>query len=53
MTELMGSLDDVVQLCQICQRPLGRSPSDDFCSEGCQQRWHAQSSHQLPEQRRR
>lgn len=52
MTELMGPLDGVVQLCQNCQRPLGRSPSDDFCSESCQQRWHAAATTELPDQRR-
>lgn len=27
--------------CQQCGGPLGDSPSDDFCGEGCQERWHA------------
>lgn len=28
-------------VCQHCQRPLGASPSPDFCSETCQQQWQA------------
>jgi hypothetical protein len=27
--------------CHQCEGPLGDSPSDDFCGEGCQERWHA------------
>lgn len=27
--------------CQQCGRSLGGSPSDDFCGEACQERWHA------------
>jgi hypothetical protein len=27
--------------CRQCGNPLGPSPSDDFCGEGCQHAWHA------------
>ncbi|MGH3829218.1 MAG: DUF3631 domain-containing protein [Pseudonocardiaceae bacterium] len=28
--------------CQHCARPVGESPSPDFCSEDCQRTWHEQ-----------
>ncbi|MGH3852170.1 MAG: DUF3631 domain-containing protein [Pseudonocardiaceae bacterium] len=28
--------------CQHCARPVGESPSPDFCSEDCQRTWHHQ-----------
>ena len=34
--------------CQRCARPLGASPSSDFCSEGCQRAWHEQRTTTLP-----
>lgn len=52
MTALVGPADGKVRRCQSCQQPLGRSPSDDFCSESCQQRWHAALISELPDQRR-
>lgn len=43
MTTLVEQADPYVvpQLCALCSRPLTSSPSDDFCSENCQQKWHA------------
>lgn len=35
--------------CQQCGRPLGRSPSSDFCGELCQQTWHATRTKAIPE----
>lgn len=32
---------DTATGCQNCGKDLGRSPSDDFCGEGCQHAWHA------------
>lgn len=52
MTALVGTPDGKGLLCQSCQRPLGRSPSDTFCSENCQQRWHAALITELPDQPR-
>jgi len=34
--------------CSQCGRPLGDSPSDDFCSENCQAAWRAANSTVLP-----
>lgn len=31
---------DAVPGCQQCGGQMGDSPSTDFCSEGCQERWH-------------
>jgi hypothetical protein len=25
--------------CIVCQQPLGKSPSDDFCTDSCQHEW--------------
>lgn len=33
--------------CQQCGGPLGSSPSDDFCDDDCQARWHAQHADRL------
>lgn len=41
MTDLIERIDTLVGTCQHCQGPLGDSPSEDFCSEKCQQRWQA------------
>lgn len=52
MTALVRPADGKARLCQSCQQPLGRSPSDDFCSESCQQHWYAALITELPDQRR-
>lgn len=31
-----------------CRRPLGRSPSVDWCSDVCQQRWTAAQNQVVP-----
>ncbi|CAM03578.1 hypothetical protein [Saccharopolyspora erythraea] len=43
MSILLDRADDRTgpALCALCERPLATSPSDDFCSESCQQKWHA------------
>lgn len=40
MTDIIAAIDEATG-CQECGKPLGRSPSDDFCSEICQRTWHA------------
>ncbi|WP_037345914.1 hypothetical protein [Sciscionella sediminilitoris] len=40
MNDILDQIDAAIG-CQQCGRELGDSPSDDFCSESCQQRWHA------------
>lgn len=40
MTDIIAAIDEATG-CQQCGKPLERSVSDDFCGEGCQQRWHA------------
>jgi hypothetical protein len=32
-----------------CTKDLGNSPSDDFCCQKCQQRWHERGAHLLPD----
>jgi hypothetical protein len=41
MADIIESIDAVL-VCQMqgCDKPLGESPSDHFCSPNCQQRWH-------------
>ncbi|PWK81703.1 hypothetical protein C8D88_116114 [Lentzea atacamensis] len=39
MTDIIARIDAVTG-CQQCGKPLGPSPSDDFCGEGCQHAWH-------------
>jgi hypothetical protein len=42
--DIVARIDAVIEAvkgCQRCGRPLGVSPSDDFCREECQQAWHA------------
>lgn len=34
--------------CQQCGRPLGNSPSNDFCGEVCQEHWHVARAAYLP-----
>lgn len=43
MTDLQSTLDaiDAATGCQQCEGPLGSSPSGDFCSEFCWQKWSA------------
>lgn len=38
--DIISAIDHVTG-CQQCGNPLGPSPSDDFCGEGCQQAWAA------------
>lgn len=38
--DIISAIDTAVG-CQQCGKPLEGSVSDDFCGEGCQQRWHA------------
>lgn len=38
--DIIAAIDTAVG-CQRCGKPLEASVSDDFCSEGCQQAWHA------------
>lgn len=33
--------------CQQCGRPLGDSPSDDFCRQSCQHAWHGARADEL------
>lgn len=40
MSDILDVIDAAIG-CQQCGRQLGGSPSDDFCSEGCQRAWHA------------
>ncbi len=40
MTPDIISAIDQATGCQQCGKLLGRSVSDDFCGEGCQQRWY-------------
>lgn len=42
---------DAATGCQHCQRPLGGSVSDDFCSAVCQTAWYAERSEPLVEYR--
>lgn len=37
---ILGRIDAALG-CQRCGRPLGPSPSDDFCNQRCQEAWHA------------
>lgn len=46
-SEFLARLDAAVG-CQQCEGPLGDSPSDDFCSDICQHRWHAARADRLP-----
>ncbi|MBB5158576.1 endogenous inhibitor of DNA gyrase (YacG/DUF329 family) [Saccharopolyspora phatthalungensis] len=43
MSTLLDRADERIDPtpCVSCNRPLSTSPSDDFCSESCQQRWYA------------
>lgn len=43
MTDIVDSIDQAIG-CQQCGKPLDASPSVDFCSEQCQQRWHEKRS---------
>ncbi|MGH3700913.1 MAG: hypothetical protein ACRDRU_05180 [Pseudonocardiaceae bacterium] len=38
--------------CRHCGRAVGESPSADFCSEDCQQTWHAEQAGPPPPARR-
>ncbi|SFJ91254.1 Protein of unknown function [Amycolatopsis sacchari] len=40
-TDTVAAIDEVIGTCNQCGRPLGESPSDDFCSENCQQVWRS------------
>ncbi|MGB6161551.1 MAG: DUF3631 domain-containing protein [Pseudonocardiaceae bacterium] len=40
LTAINTALDD--RNCRQCGRPIGASPSPDFCSEDCQHTWHGQ-----------
>lgn len=44
MTDIISAIDQATG-CQQCGKPLGSSPSDDFCNEGCQTAWHAGAEH--------
>lgn len=46
--ELIGPADTERGLCCQCGRPLGDSPSDDFCSENCQQVWRTRNATVAP-----
>jgi len=41
----LAAIDTVLSSCTQCGKPLGCSPSDDFCSEPCQRRWMRASAH--------
>ncbi|WP_156365517.1 hypothetical protein [Sciscionella sediminilitoris] len=41
MNDVLNPGEDTVR-CQYCGRPRLGSPSTDFCSQDCQQRWHAE-----------
>lgn len=43
MTSIIDKIDAAMG-CQQCGKPLGRSPSNDFCSESCQHGWAAKSA---------
>lgn len=43
MTDIVDAIDQAIG-CQQCGKPLDASPSSDFCSEQCQQRWHEKRS---------
>ena len=51
MSDIVDRIDEVTNSCLLegCGRPLGGSPSDVFCSELCQQRWHEQRATPLLE----
>lgn len=38
--DIISAIDQATG-CQQCGKPLGNSPSGDFCGEGCQQCWYA------------
>jgi hypothetical protein len=38
---------DAATGCQWCQGSLGKSPSRDFCSQDCQEAWHASRTERL------
>lgn len=40
MSDILDAIDAAIG-CQQCGGPLGASPSDDFCGEGCQRTWAA------------
>jgi Protein of unknown function (DUF3631) len=40
LTAINAALND--RDCRQCERPIGASPSPDFCSEDCQHTWHEQ-----------
>ena len=48
--DLEGATPDILDTidnargCQRCGRPLGASPSDDFCSPECLRAWHARNT---------
>jgi hypothetical protein len=44
--DILAAIDAALS-CQHCGGPLGVSPSADFCSDGCQQAWHAARSDDL------
>lgn len=48
MSDILDRIDQTLG-CQQCGGDLGDSPSDDFCSEGCQQTWHAARADAQPE----
>lgn len=43
MTDIIDQIDAATG-CQQCGKPLGRSPSADFCGESCQRTWTARRS---------
>lgn len=48
LAELLSTIDTVTTTaCASCDGPLEDSPSADFCSPDCQDRWHALRSYEL------
>lgn len=39
LDDTIAVIDAVTDGCQQCGKPRGDSPSDDFCSEDCQEAW--------------
>jgi hypothetical protein len=50
--DIIASIDAATG-CQRCTKPLGESPSGDFCCEGCQEDWHGERAIALPAEPRR
>lgn len=47
MDDIIDQIDAATG-CQQCGKDLGRSVSDDFCSESCQTQWYQGRSAPLP-----